>query len=93
MELNRETRGPSGQHHKLSSDGPCFSSAAQRETPSVQLLSRGAGVEWDNGVVFVWGGPHNLRWEADGWCPRIPTCSFLGPENTVGHMAERKQGC
>ena len=53
-------------------------------------MPRGAGVEWDNGVVFVWGVPHNLRWEADEWCPRMSMCSFLGPENTVGHMAERK---
>ena len=90
MELNRETQGPSGPHHKLSSGGPCFSSDAQRKTPSVERLSRGAGVEWDNGVVCVLGGPHNLRWEVDEWCPRTSTCSFPGPANTVGHMAERK---
>ena len=75
---------------KLSSGRPCFSSAARRETLSVEPCSRGADVEWDHGVVFVWGGPHNLRWEADEWCPRMSTCPFPGPANTVGHIAERK---
>lgn len=46
-------------------------------------------MEWDHGVVFV-GGPTHLRWEADEWCPRVSTCSFLGPGYTVGHIAERK---
>lgn len=92
MELNRETQGPSGQHHKLSSDGPCFSSAAQRNPLRLQLLSRGAGVEWDNGRGVCMGEPAQPEMGGRWVVPRIPTCSFLGPENAVGHMAEKEAG-